>query len=314
MADSVSKKRIIALAGATASGKTSLGVAIAAAVNGEVISCDSMQVYRGMGIATAAPALDEMQGIAHHLVGYVEPSEEYSVSRFCNDAANAARDIFSRGKTPVLVGGTGLYMQCFTDNITFSGLGAGEHRQRLIKRFEQYGIEPMLEELTKIDAEYARRLHKNDTKRIIRALELYYSCNIKMSDQLAHSHDIPPEFDTVRLAIGYKDRQTLYDRINRRVDIMVENGLVDEARRAYERSSATAAQAIGHKELFPYFDKTASLEECIERLKMQTRRYAKRQLSFFRRDERIHWIYADLKSFNEILSEALAYVKEATEL
>ena len=306
------KKRIISLVGATASGKTALGAAIAKALGGEVISCDSMQVYSGMSIATAAPTADEMQGIAHHLVGYVSPDEEYSVSRFCADAAVAAEDIFARGKIPVLVGGTGLYMQCFTDNITFSGGGASKQRAELLTRFENEGIEPLIAELSGIDAAYAARLHKNDTKRIIRALELYYESGIKMSEQLARSHDVPPEFDTVRLAIEYRDRELLYSRINRRVDIMVENGLIEEARAAYSRKSATAAQAIGHKELFPYFDGEATADECIERLKMQTRRYAKRQLSFFRRDERIYRLYADNRDFCDILNEALDYIKEMT--
>ncbi len=313
MADSVKKDCLIALAGATASGKTSLGVAIAKAVSGEVISCDSMQVYSGMSIATAAPTVDEMQGVPHHLVGYVDPSEEYSVSRFCEDAAAAAQDIFGRGKTPVLVGGTGLYMQCFTDNITFLGGGASEHRDELMRRFEQSGIEPLLKELCEIDPDYAARLHQNDTKRIVRALELYYGSGVKMSEQLARSHDAEPSFDTIRLAIGYRDREVLYSRINKRVDIMVEGGLVEEAYAAYNRKSATAAQAIGHKELFAYFDGSAALEDCIERLKMQTRRYAKRQLSFLRRDERIHWIYADQRDFDSILNEALDYIKEAKE-
>ncbi len=310
MADSV-KNLIIALAGATASGKTSLGVAIAKALDSEVISCDSMQVYSGMRIATAAPEVEEMQGIRHHLIGYVDPREEYSVSRYCADATLAARDIFGRGKTPILVGGTGLYMQAFTDNITFFGGGASEQRADLMSRFEKHGIEPLYKELCKVDAEYAEKLHLNDTKRIVRALELYYSSGVKMSEQLARSHDTPPDFETIRLAIGYKDREVLYDRINRRVDIMLENGLIDEARAAHSRKRATAAQAIGHKELYPYFDGDATLEECIDRLKMQTRRYAKRQLSFFRRDERISWLWADGKTLDQLLSQALRIIEEA---
>ncbi len=310
MADSVKRNTLIALAGATASGKTSLSVALAKALGGEIISCDSMQIYRGMEVATAAPTDDEMQGVTHHLVGCVDPDEEYSVSRFCADAAAAAADIFERGKLPVLVGGTGLYMQCFTDNITFAGDGAGEHRAALMRRFEAEGIEPLAAELAEIDPEYAAKLHINDTKRIVRALELYRSSGVKMSEQLARSHDTPPQFDTIRLAIGYKDRETLYNRINMRVDIMLENGLVEEARAAYNRQSATAAQAIGHKELFPYFEGEATLEECIERLKMQTRRYAKRQISFFGRDERIHWLYADRRTQEDILSEALDYIRK----
>ncbi len=313
MADSVKNNTVISLVGATASGKTSLGVAIAKALDGEVISCDSMQVYRGMSIATAAPTDNETEGIRHHLVGYVDPDEEYSVARFQADAGRAVRDIFARGRVPILVGGTGLYMQCFTDNITFAGAGASEQRTKLLSRFESEGIEPLMTELASIDPEYAAKLHLNDTKRIVRALELYYSSGIKMSEQIARSHDIPPEFGTIRLAIGYRDREVLYDRINKRVDIMIENGLVEEARDSYNRSTATAAQAIGHKELFDYFDGNATLKECTDRLKMQTRRYAKRQLSFFRRDERIHWIYADGRSSDEITDEALDYIRKVND-
>ena len=310
MADLDKKYTLIALAGATASGKTALGVSLALKLNGEVISCDSMQVYRGMEIATAAPDESEQMGVRHHLIGYVDPSEEYSVARFCADAAAAADNIMRRGKIPLLVGGTGLYMQCFTDNITFSGDGASHVRSELLQRAEDCGTKALLDELAGIDPEYASRLHVNDKKRIVRALELYYNCGVTMSEQLERSHDTAPKFDTVRLAIGYRDRDLLYSRINARVDKMIENGLVDEAKTSYCRRSATAAQAIGHKELFPYFDGTATLEQCAEHLKMQTRRYAKRQLSWFRRDERIHWIYADGRTLSELTDEALDYLKE----
>lgn len=312
MADFDNRNIIIALAGATASGKTALGVELALALGGEVISCDSMQVYRGMGIACATPTASEMKGVPHHLVNYVDPCEEYSVARFCSDATEAVTDIFARGKVPLLVGGTGLYMQSFTDNITFAGGGASEYREKLSARVETEGAQCLLHELSEIDPEYAAKLHVNDIKRIVRALEMYYSSGIRMSDQLAQSRSIAPSFDTVRLAIGYRDREVLYSRINKRVDIMLENGLLEEAREAYVRRGVTSAQAIGHKELFAFFDGTATQAECAERLKMQTRRYAKRQLSWFRRDGRFHWLYADGKDLSELTNEALDYIEEET--
>lgn len=310
MADLDKKIKMIAVAGPTASGKTSLGIAIAQALKGEVISCDSMQIYRNMTIATAAPTSEEMQGIPHHLVGILDPKEEYSVAQFCKDAGAAASEINQRGKLPVLVGGTGLYMQSFAENLTFSGSNSAEVRATLQARLEQEGAEVLLKELFQIDPEYAAKLHLADVKRITRALEIYYSDGITMTHQVERSHDTPTPYDTLYIGITFADRQKLYDRINRRVDIMVEQGLVQEAEQAYNNRGLTAAQAIGHKELFDYFDGTATLEECIERLKMQTRRYAKRQLSWFRRNEQMHWIYADDKPSEETAREAIEIIKK----
>ena len=308
MADLDKKIRMVAVAGPTASGKTALGIGIAKAIGGEVISCDSMQIYRGMSIATAAPTTEEMQAVPHHLVEFLSPDEEYSVAQFCADANKVADQIASRGAIPVLVGGTGLYMNSFTDNITFSGSNSAHVRQQLQDRLQLEGAEALLKELASIDGEYAAKLHLSDTKRITRALELYYADGITMTEQVARSHDTPSRFDTVMIGITFADREKLYDRINRRVDIMLQNGLLQEAKEAYIKGGLTAAQAIGHKELFDYFDGTATLEECVERLKMQTRRYAKRQLSWFRRDERIHWIYADNKSAETLVAEAIEII------
>ena len=305
---------MIAVAGPTASGKTALGVGIAKAMGGEVISCDSMQVYRKMGIATAAPTTEEMQGVPHHLVGILEPDEEYSVAQFCVDANKAADQIVGRGAIPVLVGGTGLYMNSFADNITFMGSSSADVRTLLQTRLQQEGAEVLLNELAKIDPEYAAKLHLSDTKRITRALELYYADGITMTEQVARSHDTPSRFDTLIIGINFADRQKLYDRINRRVDIMLSNGLVQEAEQAYLNRGLTAAQAIGHKELFDYFEGTATLDECVERLKMQTRRYAKRQLSWFRRDQRIHWLYADDEDAQSLMAQAIKIIKKEWQL
>lgn len=314
MADLDKKIRMIAVAGPTASGKTALGVGIAKAIGGEVISCDSMQIYRQMSIATAAPTTEEMQGVAHHLVGFLDPNEEYSVAQFCADANKAADEIVSRGATPVLVGGTGLYMNSFADNITFMGTGSGQMREHLQARLQSEGAEALLKELGNIDPEYAAKLHLSDTKRITRALELYYSDGVTMTEQVCRSHDTPSRFDTLMIGITFADRQLLYDRINRRVDLMLERGLVEEARQAYLNRGLTAAQAIGHKELFDYFNGTATLEECVEELKMQTRRYAKRQLSWFRRDERIRWLYADNQTADSLIKSATEIIEKEWQL
>lgn len=308
MADLDKKIRMVAVAGPTASGKTALGIGIAKAIGGEVISCDSMQIYKGMSIATAAPTTEEMQDIPHHLVGFLSPDEEYSVAQFCADANKAADQIVSRGATPVLVGGTGLYMNSFADNITFMGSNSSEVRKKLQDRLESEGAEALLNELASIDGEYAAKLHLSDTKRITRALELFYADGITMTEQVARSHDTPSRFDTLMIGITFADREKLYDRINRRVDIMLQNGLLKEAENAYLNRGRTAAQAIGHKELFDYFEGTATLDECVERLKMQTRRYAKRQLSWFRRDERIRWLYADDMTAQSLTEQAIEII------
>jgi len=292
LADLDKKIRMVAVAGPTASGKTALGIGIAKAIGGEVISCDSMQIYKGMSIATAAPTTEEMQDIPHHLVGFLSPDEEYSVAQFCTDANKVADQIVGRGAIPVLVGGTGLYMNSFADNITFMGSNSAQIRKQLQDRLESEGAEALLNELAKIDGEYAAKLHLSDTKRITRALELYYADGITMTEQVARSHDTPSRFDTVMIGITFLDREKLYDRINQRVDIMLENGLIEEAKRVFELygENSTALQAIGYKELLPYLRGECTLGQAADVIKLETRRYAKRQLSWFRRDSRIRWI------------------------
>ncbi len=309
MADLDKKIKIIAVAGPTASGKTSLGIKLAKELDGEVVSCDSMQIYRSMQIATAAPTEAEMEGVPHHLIGIIDPSEQYSVVQYCADANRVIDDIVARGKLPVLVGGTGLYMNSLLDNITFLGSGAGDIRDRLIERAEAEGTQSLLDELASIDSEYASKLNPSDTKRIIRGLEIYYNDGVTMSEQLARSHETPSRFDTIKIGITFDDRELLYNRINHRVDLMFEQGLLEEARTTYEGASPTAAQAIGHKELFDYFNGTATLEQCVEHLKMQTRRYAKRQLSWLRRDSEINWLSADKMNSIELFEKALEIIR-----
>lgn len=307
-----SKTPLIAIVGPTASGKTSLAVAVCKALNGEAVSCDSMQIYEGMDVATAKPTADEMQGVPHHLIGFAKPDEVFSVAKYCELAKAAIKDITSRDKKAVLVGGTGLYYSSLVDNIEFLPDETDfEYREMLRKRAETEGAQILLDELAAVDPEAAARLHPNNVGRVIRALEIYHTTGKTITDQNEQSKSEESPFETVAICLDARNRQVLYDRINLRVDIMLQNGLVEEAKAFFENPlGRTAKQAIGYKELYPYFAGEKTLEECIENLKMQTRRYAKRQLTWFRRDERIKFIYIDDYScFDEMLKAVLNIIE-----
>lgn len=307
-----SKIPLIAVVGPTASGKTSLAVEICKRYNAEAVSCDSMQIYKGMDIATAKPTAEEMQGIPHHLIGFLNPDEPFSVAKYCDMAKNAIYDIDSRGKRAVLVGGTGLYYSSLTDNIEFLPEETDfEYREMLKKRAEEEGTQALLDELNSVDPEAAKQLHINNLGRIIRALEIHHTTGKTKTIQNEESRKCPSPFDTTAICLDARDRQFLYDRINRRVDIMLENGLLEEARAFFDSPlGRTARQAIGYKELNPCFSGEKTLDECIENLKMQTRRYAKRQLTWFRRDERIKFLYIDDYSGAEELLNAACEIIE----
>lgn len=307
-----SKIPLIAIVGPTASGKTSLAVAVCKALGGEAVSCDSMQIYKGMDIATAKPTAEEMQGVPHHLIGFAEPDEVFSVAKYCETAKEKITDINSRGKRAVLVGGTGLYYSSLVDNIEFLPEETDfEYREMLRRRAETEGAQALLDELAQVDPEAASRLHPNNLGRVIRALEIYHTTGKTITDQNEQSRNADSPFETVAICLDARDRQVLYDRINKRVDIMLETGLVEEAKAFYENPlGRTAKQAIGYKELNPYFAGKKPLDECIENLKMQTRRYAKRQLTWFRRDERMNFIYIDdYASFDDMLKAALDIIE-----
>lgn len=283
------KIKMICVVGATASGKTALGVALARRLNGEIISADSMQVYRDMPIATAAATAEEQQGIPHHLLGFLKPDEPFSVAEFVRLARTAALDIHARGKVPIVVGGTGLFVDSLVQNLTFADVGADE---ALRSQLGEKPTETLYEELRQVDPAAADTIHPNNRKRVIRALELHYGGSGKTAqDEQSHQEESP--FEALYLQIDYRDRAKLYDRINRRVDIMLADGLEDEARRMLPRSGMTARQAIGHKELAPYIEGKITLTEAAENLKRETRHYAKRQLTWFRRNPAIHTLYAD---------------------
>lgn len=281
--------RIIVVAGPTASGKTALGIEIAKAVNGEIICADSMQVYKDMPIATAAPTADEQSAVKHHLNEFLEPDKEFSVALWCDLAKKTADDILQRGKTPVIVGGTGLFIDSLVDNITFEDIQVDTAlRERLMSR----DIDDLYKELEAVDFEAAKGIHKNNKKRVARALELYYSGVTKTQQNINSKKEKSP-YEFLYFVLDYSDRQRLYDRINKRVDLMVEQGLVDEAKKCLLKSSKTSAQAIGHKELKPYFDGVIALDEALDNLKKETRHYAKRQITWFKRRENAIHIFLD---------------------
>ena len=300
---------VVVIVGPTASGKTALGVEVARLLDSEVISADSMQVYSSMPIASAAPTDEETKGVKHHLVGFLSAHEKFSVAEFINAATSVAKDIAERGKVPVLVGGTGLYIDSLLKGITFSDEDCEEVRAALEQEAQEKGTGALFRRLREVDPDTAERLHLNDRKRIIRALEVYMLHGKTMTEVNKESLEQGSRFQPLIIGINYRDREKLYERINKRVDIMLDNGLLEEAKAAFcSGVGNTAVQAIGHKELFPYFEGSMSLAEAIENLKQATRRYAKRQLTWFRRNENINWIYAD--ETDDVLGSAKEILKK----
>lgn len=311
-----SEIKLIAVVGPTASGKTSLAVEICKKIGGEAVSCDSMQIYKGMDIATAKPTIEEMQGIPHHLIGFVEPDEPFSVYKYCEEAKKVIDDIVSRGKIPVIVGGTGLYFNSLVDNIEYLPEETDfEYREELKKRAEAEGAQVLLDELRAVDPDAAEKLHINNLGRIIRALEIYKATGKTKTVQNELSTKSPSPYSVTAICLDAKDRQYLYNRINKRVDLMLEAGLLNEAETFLNSPlGQTAKQAIGYKELTPYFCGEKTLDECIDNLKMQTRRYAKRQLTWFRRDERMNYIYIDEHPNAEsLMNEAMNIIKRSAD-
>ena len=284
---------IICIAGPTASGKTALAVALAQAVNGEVVSCDSMQVYRRMDIGTAKPTKEEMQGIPHHMLDVVAPDEDFSVSRYCEMATPIVEDILARGKTAIIAGGTGLYMDALINGNDFAPYPATGMREKLEKQADAEGMESMLALLRSIDPESAERLHLKDRKRILRALEVYYETGETITAHNLKTKAIPPRFQPVWFALEDTNRQNLYDRIDRRVEIMVQNGLIEEIRALLDSGvpeKCTAMQAIGYKEFVDALAGRTTIEQAIAQVQQSSRHYAKRQLTWFRRNGNIHWL------------------------
>ncbi len=304
---------VVAVVGPTASGKTKLGVDLALRFNGEVVSADSMQVYQGMSIATAKPTPAEMQGVPHHLIDFLPPEESYSVARYMADAAAVIADITARGRLPVLVGGTGLYVDSLLNGVRFSeerrdpGL-----RARLYEEAARLGNAAMHDRLAEIDPDYASGLHPNNLGRVLRALELYQATGTTMSEQRRRSREHPSDYAPVMLGLNFSNRALLYERIDRRVDAMLEQGLLDEVRAFYQaHHPKTAAQAIGCKEFLGFLNGEKTLAQCTEDLKRETRRYAKRQLTWFGRSSQITWLHHDaFDGYPALLNEACRVVSD----
>ncbi|MBQ6335946.1 MAG: tRNA (adenosine(37)-N6)-dimethylallyltransferase MiaA [Ruminococcus sp.] len=304
---------VVAVVGPTASGKTALAVALAKALDGEVVSADSMQIYRHMDIATAKPGEEEKQGIPHHLMDFLEPTESFSVARYCELAHAAIADIRRRGKLPIIAGGTGLYVDALLGNMAFEEQETDPAlREELHAELEEKGLDALLDEIRSFDpASYERLKEGRNPRRIVRCIEVYRSTG--MTQTALNEKQITPEspYKAVKFGLRAADREYLYERINRRVDLMMEQGLLEETRAFYAADFGdTAAAAIGYKELLPYLSGEAELDACLENLKRSTRRYAKRQLTWFSRDESIRWYLIDEESFDEICDNAVSHIKE----
>lgn len=307
--------KIVVITGPTATGKTRLGVLLCRKTGGEVVSADSMQIYRGMDIGTAKPTAAEMEGVAHHMMGVVSPQEQFSVSRYVDMAAACTDDILKRGKLPFLVGGTGLYIDSLISGRNFAHrAGDGELRCSLGAKYEALGGEKMLEMLAERDPETATRLHPNDKKRIVRALEVLELTGKTVSEHDRETRLLPNRYDALKIALTFADREELYRRIDLRVDMMMDLGLEAEVRALLAgglSTESTAMQAIGYKELAAAIEGKCTVSEAVESIKRESRRYAKRQLSWLRRDESVHWIFWEKEpDYEKAIQSSTALLEE----
>ena len=304
----------IAVVGPTASGKTGLAIKIAKEFSGEIVSCDSMQLYKGMDIGTATPDENERSGITHHMMDILDIHSAYSVSDYVADAKEACDGIFSRGNIPVFCGGTGLYIDSYISGIQFGEYENDENiRNSLMNEALEKGSQVLYDRLSDIDPESAQKTHPENIKRVVRALEVYETTGVTLTEWNRRSKLNAQKKDCLVIGIDFSDRSMLYERIDKRVDIMMQNGLLQEAECLYNngiKDSPTAGQAIGYKEFYPYFEGKTSLEECIETLKKNSRHYAKRQLTWFRRNSDIKWIIRSDEDENSLIEEAFGFVKD----
>lgn len=305
----MNKIKLIVVAGPTASGKTSLALDIAERVGGEIVSADSMQIYKYMDIGTAKPTAEEQARAVHHLIDFADPARAFSVADYTELAHKTVADIVSRGKMPVVVGGTGLYINSLIDDVSFGEMEVDyKLREELSRIAEEEGGERLLEMLNEIDPVSAARMHPNNVRRIIRAIEFYRVSGIPISKHQEETKKTVSRYEPIMFCVDW-DREVLYERINKRVDIMIEDGLLDEVKNLLDMGytrELNSMQGIGYKELISYLDGECTLDEAIEAIKQGSRRYAKRQLTWFRRDKRIHW----LKAGNDIADEAMKIINE----
>lgn len=286
------KPKVIVICGPTASGKTALSIQLAKKINGEIVSCDSMQIYKDMDIGTAKPTKEEMQGIKHYLIDFVSPDKRYSVAKYKIDAEKAIEEIIKKGKTPIVVGGTGLYIDTLIYGIEYPSFELDtSYREFLEERVKTEGLEKLYEEAKKIDEQAAQKISSNDKKRILRILEIYHSTGKNKTELEIESRKNGVKYNYKVFAINM-DRDKLYERINKRVDIMLQNGLIDEVKKLIDKykNFPTAMQGLGYKEVVEYLENKITKDEMIEKIKMESRRYSKRQLTWFRKNKEIVWL------------------------
>ena len=305
----MTKPKVIVICGPTASGKTALSIVLAKKINGEIVSCDSMQIYKDMDIGTAKPTIEEMQGIKHYMLDFVSPDERYSVADYKKQAKQAIREIIEKGKVPIVVGGTGLYVDSLIYEIEYQDIKFDEkYRKQLEERSEKEGLEVLYNEAKKIDPEAITKISQNDKKRILRILEIYNATGKNKTEQEKESRKNEVEFDYKVYAISW-DREKLYDRISQRVDIMIDQGLIEEVQKIYSKYNKfpTAMQGLGYKEVLEYLEGKCNKQEMIDKIKQETRRYAKRQLTWFRKNKQTIWLDGQEKIQNniEIILEGL---------
>lgn len=307
--------KILVISGPTASGKTALAVELAKRHNGEVVSADSMQIYRRMDIGTAKPTAEEMQGVPHHMIDVADPEEDFSAARYVDMAATCVEDVLSRGKLPILAGGTGLYIDSLLSGRTFAAFDeASPLRSELEARYAREGGEALLRELARVDPDAAARLHPNDAKRIVRALEVWLTTGRTITAHNEETRAIPPRYDALTLTLDYERRKDMWARIDRRVDEMMERGLAEEVRALLDSGvpeKCTAMQAIGYKELVFALRGKASVAEATEEIKLRSRQYAKRQRTWFRRNQEAKWLlWGPVPNFADVLQRSTAYLEE----
>ncbi len=286
------KEKVIVICGPTASGKTAMSIELAKKINGEIVSCDSMQIYKEMDIGTAKPTREEMQGVKHYMIDIISPDKRYSVADYKRDAKTAIREILKKGKTPIVVGGTGLYVDSLIYEIEYQDIKFDEeYRKKLEKQAKENGLNTLYEEAKKIDPEAILKISPNDQKRILRILEIYHATGMTKTEQEKKSREKEPEFDYKVYALNMP-REKLYERINLRVDLMIKQGLIKEVEEIYHKYSEfpTAMQGLGYKEVVEYLKGNLTKEEMIEKIKQETRRYAKRQMTWFRKNKQTIWL------------------------
>ena len=301
------RQKVIVICGPTASGKTALSIELAKKINGEIVSADSMQIYKDMDIGTAKPTIEEMQGIEHYLIDFVPPDDRYSVADYKIDAKKAIKKILEKGKTPIIVGGTGLYVDSLIYEIEYPNIEFDEnYRKELEEQVEKQGLDKLYEQAKKIDPQAIEKISKNDKKRILRVLEIYHATGKTKTEQEVESRKKEVEYDYKVFALNW-DREKLYERINKRVDIMIEQGLIEEVKQISKKYNKfpTAMQGLGYKEVVEYLEGNCTKEEMIEKIKKETRHYAKRQLTWFRKNSQTIWLNGQddiQKNIDNILS------------